>query len=134
MKTLKSCFAVFILLISISNRMMAQNAPATGKDSAPKNETQAVSPKEIWKKDYAEIKPKLDHYLAKAKEIGNNHPDVSQQVKTLDQMVRDFRLKIDQWDNASKEERENYSRTMNAYYQRIRAAAQNVQESIDNIK
>ncbi len=121
--------------MSVSLSVLAQqHAPVEGKADATKSENQVPSSKAIWKKDYQEIKLKMDHFIERVKDAGNDHPDLAREVKTLNQMLSEFKLKIDQFDSATNDERENYSNTMNQYYKRMREAAQKIQDSLDKIK
>ncbi len=138
MKKLQLSIASITIAIAISFNAFAQQQPSTATKQSPANTTaqnadQSSSPKEAWLKNYHVIKPKLDSYLAHVKDVGTKHPDFSQEVKKLDQMTTDFKMKIDKWDSTTKEQSENYSATMKAFYERIKQQEQKVKGMWDKI-
>ncbi len=115
----------------ISSNVFAQT-PAAPPKAAPakdasKTETQhantiggkEMSKKDEWLKQYNELKPKMDRYLADTKRNNDKHPEFTNEVKKLDMAITDYKSKIDKWDNATPEQRANYEDMMKQVYSRI---------------
>ncbi|MEO5675729.1 MAG: hypothetical protein ABIQ74_13885 [Chitinophagales bacterium] len=110
-----------------------QQEPQKPAQPSVKNDNGAATPKEVWKKNYQEIKPRLDSYLEKVKELGSKHPDFTEEVTKLDRLVKDFKIKIDKWDAATKEERERYNASMKQFFERIKGEENRIKEMWNNI-
>ena len=135
MKNLKFSLALMMAaFLSFTAFAQQQAAPAKAAPAETKAADQNLSPKEEWLKHYNEVKLKVDKYLASVKQNGDNHTDFAQETKRLDQVVKDFRSKIDEWDSATQEQRERYSETMKQFYARIQQQADKVKVMYDKIR
>jgi uncharacterized protein YicC (UPF0701 family) len=134
MKKLKFSLALMMAaFISFSALAQQQAAPAKAP-AETKTADQNVSPKQEWLKHYNEIKLKVDKYLATVKQNGASHTDFAQETKRLDQITKDFKSKIDEWDNATQEERDRYSATLKQFYARVQQQADKVKVMYDQIR
>ncbi|MCY7409529.1 MAG: hypothetical protein LH473_04595 [Chitinophagales bacterium] len=131
MKTVKNLIAMIAVTAFISSNVFAQT-PAAPPKAAPakdasKTEAQhtnttggkEMSKKDEWLKQYNEMKPKMDRYLADAKTNGDINPEFTNEVKKLDMAMTDYKSKIDKWDNATPEQKAKYEDMMKQQYSRI---------------
>jgi hypothetical protein len=134
MKNLKFSLALMMAAF-ISFSAFAQQPAAPAKTPVETNTAdKKLSPKEEWQKNYNEVKVKLDKYLASVKQNGVKHPDFAQETKKLDQMVKDFKVKIDQWDSTNESDRDRYAATMKQFHWRIQQTADQVKVMYDKIR
>jgi hypothetical protein len=133
MKNIKISIAPMMLFVFISLNSLAQQSPSQAQAPKDNKSTETNSVKETWLKNYREIKPKVDEYLNRAKQAGTNHPDFSREVKQLNEMVSDFKSRIDHWDTATKDERDHYAETMKQFYKRINEREAKVKEEWNKI-
>jgi hypothetical protein len=133
MKNLKFSLAL-IMATFISFAAFAQQEAAPAKAPAETKANQNVSPKEEWQKQYNAVKVKVDKYVASVKQNGKNYPDFAQETRKLDDMVKDYKVKIDQWDSTAQDKREMYSETMKQFYARIQQTEDKVKGMYDKIK
>lgn len=115
----------------ISSNVFAQTPAAPPKvapaKDASKTEAQhtnttggkEMSKKDEWLKQYNEMKPKMDRYLANAKTNGDKNPEFTNEVKKLDMAMTDYKSKIDKWEDATMEQKEKYEDMMKQVYSRI---------------
>jgi uncharacterized coiled-coil DUF342 family protein len=134
MKTLKNLIAMIAMIAFISTNVFAQQpaatkaAPAKAEQKPAQGGVKELSAKDQWLKDYNEMKPKMDRYLAKAKSEGDKNPEFTTEVKKLDMAMTDFKSKIDKWDNATPEQRAKYEDMMKQEYARIQQQEAKVKE------
>ena len=75
----------------------------------PSDTTKSLTLKDKWTKHYNEINTQLNEYAARLKADGAAHPEFTGAVDKLEKMIADFKVEIEKWDVATKDQRANYS-------------------------
>ena len=128
MKKIKQSTAMMVLLTFVSFATVAQK-----ESGSPTDTSKNLTLKDKWTKHYNEINAQLDEYMAKLKPDGSDHPEFRAAINKLDKMLAAFKIEIDKWDNATKEQQAKYSDALKQDYKKLKAQEEKVKSMWDKI-
>ncbi len=119
------------LLLVTASRSFAQEQPnpthpTPTQPNAVHPNTPVKSPQQGNKKDdfvqkLNEFQPRMNDMIAKAKDNEAKLPDFSKEVNKLNDMVADFKNKLDKYDITQRDQQDDYASTLESEWQAIDA-------------